>query len=171
MSKGIDIQINKLVMLFTGKLWTGKNNQFYGRVFRNERFENFQSKVSPEVYISEKEPAKEVLKDYNFDSQCFFDVQPIDSVIADAHESTVWICFMVNLSKVYPTLTRTEATETAHRDSERLILDSKFDITGLTRGFAGFTDYDWGTDNSQAKADMYPHYCFKFITKIIYVNC
>ena len=171
MSKGIDIQIDKLVTLFTAKLWKGKNNQFYGRVFRNERFEDFQSKVSPEVYISEKEPAREVLKDHRFDGQCFFDVQPTDTMLADTHESVIWICFMVNLEKVYPELTRTEATETAHRDAERLIFDSNFSLTELVRGFTGFTGYDWNTEASQAKADMHPHYCFKFVTKLIYINC
>lgn len=171
MMQGIDIEINELVALFTSKLWTSNNNSFYGRVFRNERFENFQSKVSPEVYISANQPAKEVLKDYSYDAQCFFDVQPNEAISADVHTADVWICFMVNLDKLYPLLTRTDATEQIHKDAERLIWDSNFNISSLVRGFSGFIGYDWGTDVSQAKVDMHPHYCFRFDTKLIYVNC
>ena len=172
MKQGIDIEINELVDLFTSKLWTANNNSFYGRVFRNERFEDFGSKISPEVYVSASDPAKEVLKDYSYDAQCFFDVQPNETIEnSDAHEATIWICFMVNLEKIYSSLTRTEATEQIQSDVEKLIFDSNFDITGLIRGFSGFSGYDWGTENSQAKIDMNPNYCFRFDTKLIYINC
>ena len=172
MSKGIDIPIDALVAVFNSNLWSTKNNSFYGRVFRNERFGSFPSVISPEVYISADQPALEVLKNDSYDAQCFFDVQPNDPIAGGSiHTSTVWICFMVNLVALYPTLTRTEATEQVHRDAERIIEHSKFDIDGLVRGFEGFTSYDWGGDSYQAKADMHPNYCFRFNTKIEYVNC
>lgn len=171
MSKGIDIPIGTLVTNLTSQLWTTKNCQFYGRVFRNERFEDFNTKISPEVYISANQPAIEVLKNDRYDAQCFFDVQPVDEVSGDIHTATVWICFMLNLLTVYPTLTRTEATEQAHRDAENIIFNSEFEITGLVRGFHGFTGYDWGEEASQAKADIYPNYLFRIDTKLNYINC
>lgn len=171
MSKGIDIPIDYLLANFTASLWTTKTRGFYGRVFRNERFGSFTSKVSPEVYVSASEPAKEVLKDDTKDAQCFFDVQPTETVIGDVHTANVLVCFMVNLLTVYPSLTRTEATEQVMRDVEQLILSSDFDITGTVRGFTGFAGYDWGDEAVQAKTDMHPHYLFRFDTTVNYVNC
>lgn len=172
MSKGIDIPIDRLVSEFNSDLWTGFNNEFYGRVFRNERFADFGSKVSPEIWISKDEPARELLKNDRVDSQCFFDVQPTDSIVgSDVHSSNVRIVFMLNLEIVYPDLSRQEATEEAHRAAERIIVNTPFESTRLVRGFQAMTDYDWGSDASQAKADMSPHYCFRFDTDLEFVNC
>jgi len=169
MSKGIDVHIDALVTEFNSNLWIGKVNSFFGRVFRNERFEGFQSTISPEIWTSTTEYI-EVLKNDRKDAQCFFDVQPIDSVEGgNVHNSTVWICFLVNLQKLYPSLTRTEATEEAHREAQQIIVNSPFEITGLLRGFEGFTGYDWGKDK-QFHADKSPHYLFRFDTTLEYVN-
>jgi len=176
MSKGIDIPIDSLVSLFNSYLWTNTTNKtFYGRVFRNERFESFQSKISPEIYTSSTDYI-EVLKNDNLDAQCFFDVQPTgDSQKSDFHTANVWVVFMIDLSKVYPLLTRQEATEEAHREVELLLLDSKFELKGnsLVRGFNAVIDYDWGENSDQARTDMYPHYCFRFEGTIDYQlsNC
>jgi hypothetical protein len=166
MSKGIDIPINKLLGDIAAYLWNGKTNSFFGRVFRNERGDS----ISPEIWINTTKYI-EVLKDTEFDGQCFFDVQPTDSVDSNVHNATVWICFMVDLNKVYPLLTRTEATEQAHIDTQSIIIDSMFEITGLIRGFDGFSTYDWGSEG-QARADMSPHYLFRFNTSLEYnINC
>lgn len=168
MSKGIDIPIDNLVSDFTANLWTTKSRSFYGRVFRNER----NGSVSPEIWITPN-TYKEVLKDKRFDAQCFFDVQPNEPITDSlVHASTVWCCFMVNLATVYPTLTRTEATEKAHVEVEEIIHDNRIQIDGLIRGIEGFTGYDFG-ENSQAKADMSPHYLFRFNLRINYEtnNC
>ena len=172
MSKGIDIPIDSLVAIFNSDLWSGKNNQFYGRVFRNERFADFGSKISPEIWLSADKPAVELLKNDGYNAQCFFDVQPTENEsVGDVHNADVWICFMVDLISIYPELTRQEATEQVHRDAEILILDSEFENPSLVRGFTGFTGYDWGDNADQAKADMHPHYCFRFNTDLEYVNC
>jgi hypothetical protein len=166
MSKGIDIPINRLLADITNHLWPGKNNSFFGRVFRNER----SGSVSPEIWISTTKYI-EVLKDTKFDGQCFFDVQPTDSVGSNVHTATVWICFMADLQRLYPLLTRTEATEQAHIDAEGIIIHSQFKITELVRGFDGFSTYDWGSEG-QAIADMSPHYLFRFNTSLEYnINC
>jgi len=171
-SKGIDISIDRLIDIFNSDLWNGKNNQLYGRVFRNERFEDFNSRISPEIWISANKPAIELLKNDNFDSQCFFDVQPNEEIIgSDVHSATIWICFMVNLIEIYPLLTRQDAVEQVQRDVEQLIIDTDFEITGLIRGYLGFIGYDWGSESSQSRADMHPHYCFRFDTNLKYVNC
>lgn len=167
MSIGIDRQIDDLLSVFNSHLWAGKDNAFYGRVFRNERGED--NLISPEVWLS-PDHYIEVLKDYSKDGQCFFDVQPTIPIEAFISDAVVWICFMVNLAEVYPTLTRTEATEQAHRDTIRLIDSSPFEVTELITGITGFSDYDW-KDSPQAKADMSPHYLFRFTTSINYVNC
>jgi len=173
MSKGIDIPIDSLRTMFQTYLWKGKNRSFYGRVFRNERFADFGSKVSPEVWLSANNYI-EVLKDIRYDAQCFFDIQPSSTVNTHIHTSDVWLCFMVNLQALYPTLTRTEATEKVCVEIEKLLVQSDFVYEGLIRGYQGFMGYDWGEDRTtQAKADMSPHYLLRFNLKVSYSisNC
>lgn len=173
MSKGIDIPIDSLRSMFQTYLWKGKNRSFYGRVFRNERFVDFGSKISPEIWTSPNNYI-EVLKDTRYDAQCFFDVQPSDTVNTHIHTSDVWLCFMVNLQALYPALSRTEATEKVCVDIEKILIQSDFVYDGLVRGYQGFTGYDWGEDKAtQAKADMSPHYLLRFNLKISYSisNC
>lgn len=168
MSKGIDIPIDSLVTDLTANLWTSNVRSFYGRVFRNERFEI--GKVSPEIWLTPNHYI-EVLKDYSKDAQCFFDVQPNTSIVSDVHTSDVWLCCMVNLSAIYPLLTRTEATMQVQKDVKDLLLMSQFTINGLITGFEGFNGYDWGEDRTnQAKSDMSPHYLFRYNLSITYVN-
>jgi len=166
MSKGIDISIDQLLSDFNTYLWTGKVRSFYGRVFRNERFEI--GKISPEVWIT-PDSYIEVLKDYSKDAQCFFDVQPNETVNTYIHSSDIWLCFMVNLKAIYPLLTRIEATERIQTDVEQLLINSNFTIVGMVRGFEGFKGYDFG-ENPQSKADMSPHYLFRFNLKSTYIN-
>jgi len=168
MSKGIDISIDALIADFTANLWTGKVNSFYGRVFRNERFDT--GKVCPEIWLT-PDNYIEVLKDTKKEAQCFVDVQPEIKINYDIHTAELWLCFMVNLSAIYPTLTRTEATEQVQKDVKDILLTSRFSITGLITGYEGFKNYDWGESTTvQAKADMSPHYLFRFNLQLIYSN-
>lgn len=169
MSKGIDIAIDKLVQNFNDNLWVGKNNSFYGRVFRNERFENFSSKIAPEIWKNGKDYV-EVLKNDNFDGQCFFDVQPNIAINGNVYTAEVWLCFMLNLQSVYPAIPRTEATEEAHRDTSDIIVYTEFEMNGLVTGFQGFTGYDWGDNADQARSDMSPNYLFRYNLNLTYVN-
>lgn len=166
MSKGIDIHIDALVNDFNNLLWTSLTKRsFYGRVFRNERNDS----ISPEIWITPHNYI-EVLKDYKFDAQCFFDRQPNIDINSNVQQATVWICFMVNLQAIYPTLTRTEATEQVHWDVKGIVEHRPFIVQNLVTGFSGFDSYDWGEDG-QYKADMSPHYLFRFETFIDYANC
>lgn len=170
MSKGIDKHIDQLLVDFNSYLWEGKTRSFYGRVFRNERIADFGTRIAPEVWVTPNTYI-EVLKSKKYDAQCFFDVQPNETINIDNHTADVWLCFMVNLAVLYPTLTRTEATEKVHTDVEVLLLNSNFIVEGLVRGFQGFTGYDWGEDRTtQSKVDMSPHYLFRFNLKINYQN-
>lgn len=166
MSIGIDIHIDALVGDFNSLLWpTVSNRSFYGRVFRNERNDS----ISPEIWTTPHNYI-EVLKDYKYNAQCFFDRQPDISVNSNVQQATVWVCFMVNLQAIYPNLTRTEATEQVHFDVKEILETRPFQIQNLVTGFTGFESYDWGNDG-QARADMSPHYLFRFTTLIDYTNC
>lgn len=168
MSKGIDIPIDTLVSDFTANLWTGKVNSFYGRVFRNERN---GSNVRPEVWLAGTDKYINVLKDISKDAQCFFDVQPNTTIVSDIYTSDVWLCFMVNLYALYPSLTRTEATQQVHEDVKDLIMMSQFNINGLVTGIEGFNGYEWGEENTnQERSDMSPHYLFRYNLSITYIN-
>ena len=166
MSKGIDIPIDELLGYFNTYLWVGKVNSFYGRIQRN----NINGKVYPQVLITGTNSYKEVLKDSSKDAQCFFGVQPEPANAKDILTSDVWLCFMVNLSKLYPLLTRSEAQDQVQRDVIELLMSGQFEITGFS-GYEGFTGYDWGEDQTiQAKADMSPHYLFKYTLQATYIN-
>lgn len=169
MSKGIDMPIDNLVAVFNSNLWAAFNTDFVGRIFHNVRHD--PSKISPEKWLSGNN-YKEVLKDISIDGQCFFDVRPRESG-HPMSESDVRICFMVNLSIVYPSLTRREATEQSHIDTLDIIKSSRFKPVNLIRGFEGFEEYDWGEGANQAKSDMHPHYLFRYDTELKYqiINC
>lgn len=171
MSKGIDREIDNLVSAFNSYLWSDYSDytSFYGRVFRNQRGEG--SNIVPEIHNGlNRNDYTEVLKNYNKYGQCFFDVQPTIPISSNIGTATVWICFMLDLQKIYPTLTRTEATQQAHDDTMEIIEDSPFEITELVTGFDGFTGYEWD-ESGFAKADMSPHYLFRFTTQIEFINC
>jgi len=108
-----------------------------------------------------------VLLNKKVDSTCFFDVQPTEEYdnrfIAD-----VWICFAINLKKLYPSITE-RATEYAHEDVLKIIKKySSFKPTGLVRGLDAFSEYNLvkETDN------MNQFYLFRINTEIKYPqNC
>jgi len=165
---GIDKHINMAVEDLNANLWFGKNTSFYGRCFRNEKRGQIGTVIKPELYTSANDYV-DVLLDDTKGGQCFFDVQPTNPSDENGiYSSETWACFMVNLTTVYPTLNRTEATEQAHTDAEE-ILNNHFPITGLVRGFEGFKGYDWGADH-QAHVDMQPYYLFRFNLTIKYNN-
>ncbi len=167
MSKGIDIAIDALLADFNTYLWTTKVRSFYSRASRNVKADS--SKVRPEVWSSENKYI-DVLKDSSKDAQCFFDVQPLLANSKDIFTADVWLCFMVNLTSLYPSLSRSEAQDQVQRDVIDLLMSSQFEITGMT-GAEGFTGYDWGEDtNVQVKADMSPNYLFKYTLQVTYIN-
>lgn len=160
MSKGIDISIDALVEDMSSHLWTGNNTSFYGRVFRNIK----NDKISPEIWTA-GDRYIEVLKNTKKDAQCFFDVQPQLTLFADIHTADVWLCFMVNLYALYPALSRMEAIEQVHRDTEHFVENSLFENKGLIPGVEGFVGYN-GID--QVLFDMSPNYVFRFNLTRIY---
>lgn len=161
---GIDEPIERLRLMFESSLWISNNNSFYGRCFRNLR----DGKLFPE--ISENKNYLEVLLNDKKDSTVFFDVQPERSVIGDSDiNSNVDIYFSINLKKIYPLLTRNEATETAYKDVVKLISASSFDFQGLETGFSSFDT--WGYDDASID-NMYPYHLFKINTTVIHnLNC
>jgi hypothetical protein len=162
MSLGIDIHIDNQVTDYTAKLWVGKVNQFYGRVFRNE---NEEGKIIPEWWISGNE-YKEVLTDDTKDAQCFFDVLPASEVMGNDLKSEIQIYFMVNLYSLYPTYTRTEASEQVIRD---VLNYTKGTVLRVTRGFESFKTWDY--PQSSWRGDMSPYFLFRVDFTLIYNNC
>jgi hypothetical protein len=167
MSKGIDILIDNLLVDLTARLWTTNVNLFSGRIFRNEVLTENGLKIVPEIYIDGND-YKDVLKDDRYDAQCFFDVLPSGEMIGTMEKNTVRAMFMVNLIKLYPTLLRNEATESAKKDVFD-ILSCNFDnVSGFVSGRTAFSDYEFkGNDVS----DMSPHYLFRFDCVSYNVNC
>lgn len=162
MSKGIDIPIDALLAKFTSNLWTGNTNSFYGRVQRTIR----DGGTFPEWYNSSTKDYQDVILNDKVDSTCFFDVQSNEEYnnrfIAD-----VWICFSVNLNKLYPTISE-RATEYAHEDVLKIIKKSSFKPTGLVRGLNAFSEYNLVKEPD----NMNEFYLFRFNARIMYPqNC
>ena len=167
MSRGVDIPINDLLRLFNTYLWTSNVRSFRGRIFRNEKEFGFNVKIQPLYYDTVGSEPIEVLKDDNKDAQCFFDVMPTKKMFDTIKEAECHICFMVNLTSLYPLLTRTEATEQVIEDAENLIKRSQFEFIQLVTGYESFNDYQW---NESALSDLSSNFLFRFDLKLTYNN-
>jgi hypothetical protein len=164
MSKGIDIPIDALIDSFMTRLWTSNNNQFYGRIFRNEKKEGSSVKVVP-IYYDGSEGI-DPLRNDNKDAQCFVDVMPTRKMFADVIEAECRVLFMVGLSSLYPTLNRTEAIEQVMSDVKNVLIYSGFNIIQMVSGYEAFKDYGWSEDDM---IDLTDH-LFRFDLKITYTN-
>jgi hypothetical protein len=162
MSKGIDKPIDALIADLNAVLWKGSARQFFGRVYRSES----EGKVQPLYYVGTE--VVDVLKDDRYDAQCFVDVQPTRKMYSDIVEAECRICFMVNLSAIYPSLGRSEAVETVIADIMRVLMASQFEIERAVSGLEAFADYK---SQDVVLADMSTHHLFRFDLKINYINC
>ena len=164
----LDKQINDLIALFTARLWTSNVRQFYGRIFRNEVNYGYTVKVQPLYYSNQiNAEAIEVLKNDLVDAQCFFDVLPNSKNINGLIEQDIRLMWMVDLLKLYPALSRNEATETFYNDVEEWISNTNFELIGSVQGAQGFKDYQWSED---ALSDLQNNYLFRFDLKLFYIN-
>lgn len=167
MSYSIDTIINQVLTTFKNRLWTGKNNAFYGRTFRTEERDGYTSKIYPLISLPNNQHI-EVLKDNAKDAICFFDVQPTSELFGTLYKHRIWVMFMVDLEKIYPTLTRNEATEKAKNDAIR-ILKIRFDeVTNVVSGYPAFAEYNW---QEAGRADVSPHYLFRVECIMYNTNC
>ena len=162
MSKGIDTPIDALVAKFTSDLWTANTNVFRGRIQRTVR----DGGTFPEWYNSVSKRYEDVLLNKFVDSTVFFDVQAAEKYdnrfIAD-----VWICFSVNLKKLYPLISE-RATEYAHEDALKVIRKTSFKPVGLVRGLDAFNEYKLVKESD----NMNQFYLFRWNTVVKYPqNC
>lgn len=158
---GIDTPIERLRLLFVSDLWKTNNYTAYGRAFRNEENGN----IIPEVLIASSNEYEDVLLDDKLEALSFFDVDPNRGEENGNQTATVYICFAVNLKKLYPLITE-RATEYAHDAARRLILQSNFkNITELVTGLAAFDRFTFNENDN-----MSPFYLFSFTTEINNIN-
>ena len=164
MSKGVDIPIARLNTLFTDNLWTGNTYTKYGRIYRNEKDDG----IHPEAFIANSKDYHDVLQDDTLEALSFVDVQPDETLNGSRFVADAWICFAVDLEKLYPSVTTERATEYAHQDALIQIKKSNFKVTGLVRDFAAFSDYVL----ARPEDSMNEKYYFRLNTEIKYdINC
>lgn len=161
MSKGVDIPIDALIDQLNSGLWIDKTCQFYGRVFRNM----IDGKIQPLYYIEDE--GIDPLKDDQKDAQCFVDVMPTRKMFADIIEAEVRILFMVNLSALYPGISRTESIEQVMQDVIEELMQSQFETVQMVSGYNAFDDYIWKEDTS---TDIGYDHVFRFDLKLTYCN-
>ena len=155
--KGIDVEIGKMVDYLKAKLWTDKSINIYGRIFRNQK----GGDIVPERFVSGIDYEAVNFNDVK-DATVFFDVQP-NETFNGMFNSEVWICFAVNLSKLYPSVTTERATEYAHEDAVKWV-KRLWEITGIVRGYPAFSDYSRVKETD----DFQPFYLFRINTKVKY---
>lgn len=155
--KGIDIEIKKMTDWLTLRLWVGKSVTFNGRIFRNVK----DGGIVPETFVTGID-YQDVLLDDTKDAIVFFDVQANETFDGN-FTSDVWVCFAVNLLKLYPSVTTERATEYAHDDAVKWIR-KRWDITGLVRGYPAFSEYSRVKESD----NFHPFYLFRLNTKIKY---
>lgn len=155
--KGIDVEIKRMTDWLTAKLWTDKTVAINGRIFRNQK----NGETIPEKYVSGID-YQDVLLDDTKDAIIFFDVQPNETFDGNFN-SDVWVCFAVNLSKLYSSVTTERATEYAHEDAVKWI-QKRWTITGLVRGFPAFSEYSRVKESD----NFHPFYLFRINTTVKY---
>jgi hypothetical protein len=160
----IDTIIADTLIDLNARLWVINTRLFSGRIFRNNVNENG---IIPTVTTSDDKYI-EVLKDKKYDAQCFFDVLPEGQMIGAMEKNTVRAMFMVNLTKLYPTSTRTEATELAKKEAFNL-LSCNFDL--VSSGISGRTAFDDYYFEGKDIADMSPHFLFRYDCISFNTNC
>lgn len=161
--KGIDTPIEYQRLLFVNNLWTGPGIDFvaHGRVQRDEEYNR---RPIPRILVPDTRKYTDVLLDSGHDAMCFFDALPNRGV----NSASVWICFLVNLEKLYPSVAGRLATEYAHADVNSLILDGPFTKTGIVTDLSAFREYDL----TEVSDNLQPFYLFRFNTNIVYQdNC
>ena len=121
MSEGIDIPIGRQNSIFASYLWTDKEYTKYGRIFRNSDTNDPDSGIIPEAYEYATGEYSDTLLDDNIDALSFFDAQPTETYEGQ-YTAEVWICFAVNLEKLYPLVTTERATEYAATPESRKVL-------------------------------------------------
>ena len=163
MSYGVDIPIDALVTKFGTKLWSGNNNVFRGRIQRTLK----NGETFPEYYDPIEKRYKDVLLNKKVDSTVFFDVQS-NETYTSRFKAEVWICFSVNLAKLYPLISE-RATEYAHDDALKVIEKySSFKPTGIVRDLDAFSEYNLVKESD----NMNEFYLFRINTEIVYPqNC
>ena len=166
MSKGIDVRIESLRAKLESDLWTFNDVSFYGRIFR---IPDAEGNITPMRFIYPQD-YEDVLTNDTKDGVVFFDVQPDESFEGSSFQSEVWICFAIDLDKLYPSVKSERATEYAHEDVLKIVKRKwgNNSITGLVRGITAFSDYSGVkfTDDDQ------PFYIFRLNTEIKYpINC
>lgn len=164
MSKGIDIPIERLNTFFTDNLWTDKTYTKYGRIYRNRK----NGDIYPEAFNATNNEYGDVLLNDKINALSFVDVQDNEEFNGGRFDVDAWICFAVDLKKLYPNVTTERATEYAHEDALAQINKSDFKVVGLVRGFESFSDYAL----ARPEDSMNQFYLFRFNTDIKYsIKC
>jgi len=160
MAKGIDIQINRLVDYFNDGLWTGKNVEFNGRAFVNEK----DGGKVPEILQPGTDFYQEMLIDTKKDCVSFFTVNnDRDFNSSSSAGVKVSIYFAVNLKQLYPQIPE-RATEYAYEDVIKMINKSSFVVDKLVTGSDAYDAFEL----SKKSDDMQPFHLFRFDTSINY---
>ena len=147
---GIDVEIQRQQQRLAAKLWTGKNYESYGHAFINVKEDG--SNV-PEVFVNNID-YKDVLTDDKNDAISFFIVDDNMSGNSMAMSVDVKLYFIVNLAKIYPTLTH-RAVEESHRDALIYILQHN-NVTDIVTGAKALRDFNI----PQYQTDMQPYHAF-----------
>ena len=145
---GIDFAIQKLQVYLYDKLGYSNFNG-YGRCYPIER----EGKTTPNRYVGNNE-YEEVLLNDNLSGHFFFTENPVSKKnTSGLLETEVSIIFLVDLSKIKPSVERTD--EEVRMEIEQILWhkNTQFPITEIVRGQKVLEDFD--SDNF----DMQP-YCF-----------
>jgi len=158
MSKGIDVEIDKLVAILNADLWDGLGYTAYGRCELTTR----DGKTVPEFFAT-KEYTEMLLNDKVGGHSFFIMDDNVEVNGISEHIATVYLYFALDLKKLYPSVTATRATEYACEDIEYSLRSSYFRVTEIVRNKSAFNDFDVSyTDN------MGYYFLLKYKLKINY---
>lgn len=164
---GIDIPIQQLQSYIYPKLkdmWSINEDvsfDCYGRSYKNQSEDNG---YIPEVYTGNGE-YKEVFFDDTLSALSFFTVGNDISFSRGGASANVGLIFMVNVSKLYPSITDSIPDEIIRSNVQRLFLQENYNfkmtdfITGIDNVFKEYSG--WRKSDGIKFRDMFPFHCFR----------
>lgn len=168
---GVDYNIQLLqVRLYnkTKALWGLNDNNYtsYGRAYKNKTTDGY----IPEVFTGGKDYSEVFFND-KLAASSFFTISDNVSYGTSAASTTGSIIFMVDLSKIFTSVTH-RPDEEVRNSVQKLIMSrlDGFDYTGTETGLDNvFKDFSgWRKSVATKFDDMHPRHCFKVNFNILF---
>jgi hypothetical protein len=169
--KGVDVNLQQFQQMLYAKLkalWSLNDNNFtaYGRAYKNKTTDGY----IPEVYTGNKNYSEVFFND-KLAASLFFTISDTVNYNSSAASTTGSIIFMVDLSKIFTTISH-RPDEEVRNTVQKLVMPRNYGFeyvgteTGIDNVFKDFSG--WRKTSGVKFDDMHPRHCFKVNFNILF---